>query len=612
MFQYEWFDRQGYQTLTANDESHIEADTKFRYQINRQSNVRISDWQEHCLECAPPHCYNSCPIYVKRPDGKCRRLSWGIFDRKSGEVDKGYSADIRFNPWGKLETRVYPGVIKQSRHKLMDRASKCISYIIYKISFALKMLSPSMKLSGAYTYFKDKALQKASIGNDICTDHFLFQCYSFNPDVYQLLLDVADEETLIFRSSITVHPGINENMIQLPSHIQLPKRGFVRLYPENDIEARMIIYFCDFIEYAEKKQAKTTDQNAAPASKIKCVVWDLDNTVWNGILTESEDGILMLRESVLDTMKALDERGILQSVSSKNDYEPAVKELKRLGIAEYFLYPMINWGPKSANIKEIAKELDIDLNTFCLIDDSAFERAEVKAAIPQMRVMDETEVAGLFARAEFDVPATDDSRSRREMYMTEIKRKAFKLEKDENIYVFLRDCQIRIMIEPLTDNDPDKAERSFELINRTNQLNLSGNKYTREEFEALIRNEKYTHLCITCWDRFGKYGQVVYLAYSVQGSDIAVFEFAMSCRVAEKCIENAVIDWFLDKVVRSEDGKLVFCGNKTPKNSRLIQCFLNAGLISENLERTDRFSMSVSKRNAEIPNADIVKIVEGR
>lgn len=113
--------------------------------------------------------------------------------------------------------------------------------------------------------------------------------------------------------------------------------------------------------------------------KIKCVVWDLDNTVWNGVLIE--DAKVTPRDGIKEIIETLDERGILQSIASKNDAGCALAKLRELGLDEYFIYPQINWGNKSSSVKEIAKSINIGIDTLALIDDQAFERDEVSFEI---------------------------------------------------------------------------------------------------------------------------------------------------------------------------------------------------------------------------------------
>ena len=90
---------------------------------------------------------------------------------------------------------------------------------------------------------------------------------------------------------------------------------------------------------------------------IKCVVWDLDNTLWQGVLLEDES--VTLTEGIREIIVELDKRGILQSVASKNEFNTAMKKLQQLGLDEYFLYPQISWNSKSSSIQAIAKALNI-------------------------------------------------------------------------------------------------------------------------------------------------------------------------------------------------------------------------------------------------------------
>ncbi|MFL6125195.1 HAD-IIIC family phosphatase, partial [Actinophytocola sp.] len=89
--------------------------------------------------------------------------------------------------------------------------------------------------------------------------------------------------------------------------------------------------------------------------RIKCVVWDLDDTLWDGILLE--DPAVAVREDVVKLLHTLDERGILNSVASRNDHDLAMRRLAEAGLDEMFLYPRISWGPKSAAVAEVARLL---------------------------------------------------------------------------------------------------------------------------------------------------------------------------------------------------------------------------------------------------------------
>src|SRR5262245_5295950 len=118
---------------------------------------------------------------------------------------------------------------------------------------------------------------------------------------------------------------------------------------------------------------------------IKCVVWDLDDTLWDGTLLE---GDVYLREEALHALKVIDSRGILQSIASRNDYDTAMARLEEMGIAEYFLFPQINWNNKSQSVRKIIEELNIGADSVVFLDDQEFERQEVSFTLPEFMCFD--------------------------------------------------------------------------------------------------------------------------------------------------------------------------------------------------------------------------------
>ena len=153
--------------------------------------------------------------------------------------------------------------------------------------------------------------------------------------------------------------------------------------------------------------------------QIKCVIWDLDNTVWEGVLSEGGAGVL--KPGVEKTILELDRRGIIQSVSSKNDFDNAKKVLEERGLWEYFLCPQISWNNKSEGIGRILDLLNIKPEATAFVDDSAFERDEVRYVHPNVRVYDALETEDLPEKPEFQVRfITEDAVRRREMYRADL------------------------------------------------------------------------------------------------------------------------------------------------------------------------------------------------
>ena len=391
-------------------------------------------------------------------------------------------------------------------------------------------------------------------------DAFIFHGYSFSPEPYRLILEVYSDGLSQYRKSLFINQGENLiilNQNELNGACWKPG-NIVKVYPENNYEAELDILWCDFVKGHPIAQEK-------PAEKVKCVVWDLDNTLWDGTLIETENAKdLIISETVKNTIYRLDERGIIQSVASKNDFEQAWPVVEASGLSEYFIYPQINWGAKSNSMTEIAHNLNIGLDTFALIDDSPFERNEVWNRCPQIRVYEPCELNVLLDKPEFDVPITNESRRRRLLYKAEEKRNFDKAVNNAGTIEFLESCHLETKVFiPETD---EEILRCFELLSRTNQLNMSGKKYSEAEFDLLLKDPNRSSYAFSCKDDYGEYGIVGFLQYHVSEGMLIIDEFAMSCRVAGKYVESSLFTYLLHKE-NCEKGCITVI--KTTKNGLL-------------------------------------------
>lgn len=283
----------------------------------------------------------------------------------------------------------------------------------------------------------------------------------------------------------------------------------------------------------QKQAAPKKDEH-----KIKCVVWDLDNTVWDGVLLE--DGEVTLREGVVEIIRALDERGILQSIASKNEHHSAMSKLEEFGLADYFLYPQINWNAKSSSLKAIAEKLNIGINTFAFLDDQPFELEEVAFSNPEVTCIDSTDLSGLLDRPEL-IPrfVTDDSKKRRLMYLADLQRNeteaSFEGPQDE----FLASLEMVMTIAPAREEDLQRAE---ELTVRTNQLNTTGYTYSYDELNEFRTSERHKLLIAGLEDKYGTYGKIG-LALLECGDEVwEVKLLLMSCRVMSRGVGTILIN----------------------------------------------------------------------
>ena len=141
---------------------------------------------------------------------------------------------------------------------------------------------------------------------------------------------------------------------------------------------------------------------------FKCIVWNLDHTLWDGTLaTDGPEGVA-IRRAAVEAIEETDHRGILHSIAARNDYHQTMAALRRFGLEEYFLFPQISRRRKSDSIRRISELLHLSVETMAFVDDEPGELAEVRSAIPGITVIDAAECACILQRPECMVPHTED------------------------------------------------------------------------------------------------------------------------------------------------------------------------------------------------------------
>jgi len=204
--------------------------------------------------------------------------------------------------------------------------------------------------------------------------------------------------------------------------------------------------------------------------EIKCVIWDLDHTIWDGVLLESES--VSLKEGIIEILELLDSRGILHSIASKNNYEDAMSKLREFGIDHYFLYPQIHWNAKSQSIATIRKKLNIGIDSLIFVDDQSFERDEVSSVHSEVFCVDALEYLELPAHPRLNPNfITEDSKRRRHMYLEDMQRNQEEEDYQGPKESFLASLNMSFIISGCEEEDLKRAE---ELTQRTNQLNSTG------------------------------------------------------------------------------------------------------------------------------------------
>ncbi|MBV9162308.1 MAG: HAD-IIIC family phosphatase [Pseudonocardiales bacterium] len=282
---------------------------------------------------------------------------------------------------------------------------------------------------------------------------------------------------------------------------------------------------------------------------IKCLVWDLDNTLWQGTLLEGDQ--VQLPDAVREVIVELDTRGILHSVASKNDREIAWERMETLGIAEYFVVPEIGWGPKSDSVRRIADRLNFAHRAIAFIDDQPVERAEVAYYLPDVRCYPAERASMLPELPEFSPAVTTvDSRRRRQMYQAGFRRDAERADFTGPDEEFLRSLELVMRIGRATEEDLSRVE---ELTVRTSQMNATGVYYSAATLRGLLADPRHEVLVVTLADRFGPHGAVGILLlekYPALGKHPGVWHLkllATSCRVVSFGAGSTILNWLINQ-----------------------------------------------------------------
>jgi len=299
--------------------------------------------------------------------------------------------------------------------------------------------------------------------------------------------------------------------------------------------------------------------------EIKCVIWDLDCTVWDGTLAESDE--VKLKPGIAEVIRILDSRGILHSISSKNDFDEAIQKLKEFGLDDYFLYPEINWNAKSVGVDNIRKNINIGMDAIMFVDDQPFEREEVKTAHPEITCIDALDYLAIP-----DLPRcnprfiTQDSKRRRSMYQDDIKRKQEEDTFQGTPEAFLSSLSMKFVIHEAKEEDLKRAE---ELTVRTNQLNATGRTYDYDELNHFRLSDKHKLLVCELTDKYGSYGKIGLALIEIKEDHWHLRLLLMSCRVMSRSVGSVLMSYIMFEA-RKAGKKLLADFKITKKNRQML------------------------------------------
>ncbi len=309
----------------------------------------------------------------------------------------------------------------------------------------------------------------------------------------------------------------------------------------------------------------------------KCLVVDLDNTLWGGVV--GDDGVEGIRMSEGDAegeaflafqayLCELKERGILLAVSSKNDEAVARSAFTdhpdvRLRLQDFVAFKA-NWAPKSENLRAIAAELDLPLDALVFVDDNPAERAEVSRALPEVAVPEMPDDAASFirtldaARYFESVRLTDEDRSRTAAYVGRRQvREA--LAGTTDVGAYLASLDMRAIVRPF---EAIAFERIAQLVNKTNQFNLTTPRVVQADIERMAADPMLVTRTIRLRDRFADHGLISVCIARREGAALVIDAWLMSCRVLGRGVERLMFNELL--AVAQAEGRSSLVGLYRP------------------------------------------------
>ncbi|HEY8184919.1 MAG TPA: HAD-IIIC family phosphatase [Pyrinomonadaceae bacterium] len=313
----------------------------------------------------------------------------------------------------------------------------------------------------------------------------------------------------------------------------------------------------------------------------KCLVLDLDNTLWGGVI--GEDGIAGIQlghtypgnafRHFQELVLQLHRRGVLLAINSKNNHSEAQEVFRShpdmVLREDHFAAMRINWRAKTENMLEIAKELNLGLDSLVFFDDNPIERDLMRQVLPQvltlevpsepLRYFEALSESSAFDRLSF----TGEDRSRGKMYQEQVARAELKASAT-SLEEFLRSLKIEISIHPV---DRFAFPRVLDLIHKTNQFNLTTRRHSASRLAEMIADQLCDAFYLRVADRFGDNGIVGVAILQMRNGAAYIDTFLLSCRVIGRNLETAFLSFLVDWA--KTRGAIAIVGEFTPtaKNS---------------------------------------------
>ncbi len=389
---------------------------------------------------------------------------------------------------------------------------------------------------------------------------------------------------------------LNENLQDLISNLDsvylFDMNGFVTRHGENNVFDPKQFLFGDIRIALDFIPHLTNDLIGYVIAFLglskRCIVLDLDNTLWGGIVGEDGfDGIKLgsgpVGNAFVEFQKYLlgmYNRGILLAINSKNNLDDAIKVIEEhpdmVLKKKHFACMKINWNDKVSNIKEISEDLNFGLENFVFVDDDPINREFMQSRLPQVLTVNMPKDPSKYVKTledmnDFSVlKITDEDKKRGLMYSQQKERKNFK-ESVPNLQDFLKKMELKVTIKKA---DKFSIPRISQLILKTNQFNLTTKRYQLEDIQKFSEDENILIGCVQVEDKFGDNGITGAFIVQKDGVNEWILDtFLLSCRVMGREIEKSILGYIIKKANENNVKKIKAEFIPTQKN-KPIENFL--------------------------------------
>jgi FkbH-like protein len=329
----------------------------------------------------------------------------------------------------------------------------------------------------------------------------------------------------------------------------------------------------------------------------KILVIDLDNTLWGGVVSEDGiDGIMCGEGSLIEAsfnqfqkeIKTLKDSGFLLAICSKNNQDLVMETFSKrrdfvLSLEDFVTW-RINWNSKPQNIKEIANELNLGTESFVFIDDSPSERAQMKAELPEVtvfemnsdpaqRIKDMRKFKDFY---KYSLLLEDTMKTK--LYQDDKKRNSFvKVRRTNTFSNWIAELEIQLEYSILSSQNINRIEQ---LMGKTNQMNMSNRRLAKNEIREEIDGSGLKFYSVSATDKFGQYGTIGVVSFSIVNFNCTIKDFLFSCRVLGRKIEHKVVLDLIDSFTSSIKF-ISFEFTATGKNQPMANFLVELGVKDE-------------------------------